>query len=88
MKKLSVLSLLFFLPVALAAFTGEIIKTYDLPSTCPTGLTYDGQNLWLADRKTDQLYCLDKNDGKVVRQLPAPGYWPMGLTWDGKALWV
>jgi transglutaminase-like putative cysteine protease len=79
---------LLFVPVWLAAFTGEIVRTFDLPSTCPTGLEYDGQNLWLADRKTDLLYCIDKTSGKVLRQIPSPGYWPMGLAWDGKALWV
>ncbi|MDD5541517.1 MAG: transglutaminase domain-containing protein [Candidatus Marinimicrobia bacterium] len=88
MKKICRMSSILLLPVWLAAFTGEIVKTFDLPSTCPTGLTYDGENLWLADRKADQLYCLDKKTGKVVRQLPSPGYWPMGLAWDGTALWV
>jgi hypothetical protein len=76
------------LPVWLSAFTGEIVKSFDLPSSCPTGLTFDGKNLWLADRKTDQLYCLEKNTGRVVRQIPSPGFWPMGLAWDGHALWV
>ncbi|MFH1214403.1 MAG: transglutaminase domain-containing protein [Candidatus Neomarinimicrobiota bacterium] len=88
MKRFLRLNGLLALPVLLAAYTGEIVKTFDLPSTCPTGLEYDGQNLWLADRKTDQLYCIDKTNGKVVHQLPSPGYWPMGLAWDGKALWV
>jgi len=88
MKKLFNMAGVLLLPAWLAAFTGEIVKTFDLPSTCPTGLEYDGQNLWLADRKTDLLYCIDKANGKVLRQIPSPGYWPMGLAWDGKALWV
>jgi transglutaminase-like putative cysteine protease len=43
--------------------------------------------LWLADYKTDLLYCLDPETGAVVRTLPAPAYWPEGLAWDGEALW-
>lgn len=77
----------FFLPSVLSAYPGQVIKTYDLPAKYCTGLTFDGKNLWVCDRKTDLFYCLDPESGRVVRTLPSPGYWPMSLAWDGTTLW-
>jgi sugar lactone lactonase YvrE len=71
----------------LSAFPGEIIKSYDLPGQYCTGLTFDGSNFWVADRKTDLLYCINPASGKVLRTLQSPGYWPLALAWDGQSLW-
>jgi len=78
---------LIALMTSLFAFTGEIVRNFDIPGTCPTGLTYDGSHLWLADRKADRLFCISPKSGKVLRSISSPAYWPMGLTWDGEALW-
>lgn len=80
-------SVLILLPFLTFAWTGEVVKSFKTPGDFPTGLTFDGENLWLADRKTDLLYCIKPNNGKVLKTLPAPAYWPVGLTWDGEALW-
>jgi len=69
------------------AWTGEIISSYNLPGKFPTGLTYDGKNIWLADRMLDQLFCIDPTNGKVILSIKSPAYWPTGLAWDGKNLW-
>jgi hypothetical protein len=69
------------------AYPGEKVGVFALSNQHPTGLTFDGKNLWLADHKTDQLYCIDPSNGKILREIPSPGYWPMGLAWDGKNLW-
>ncbi len=66
---------------------GEIIKSYNLPGQYCTGLTFDGTNIWVTDRKTDLLYCIEPGTGKVLRTLQSPGYWPLALAWDGKSLW-
>jgi len=88
MKKFVIFFLLFvFFSSVSFSFTGEVVKSYDTPGSCPTGLTYDGKNIWLADRKADKLFCIDKENGKVIRKIDSPGYWPMGLAWDGSALW-
>ena len=81
------LGILFFIPIAGICYTGEVIKSYDIPGSYPTGLTFDGENLWLADYKTDKLYCIDPGSGKLIRSIPSPAYWPEGLAWDGEALW-
>ena len=69
------------------AFSGEVIKSFNTPGKYPTGLCFDGENLWLADRETDKIYCLNLETGKIIRQIESPAYWPVGLAWDGKYLW-
>jgi DNA-binding beta-propeller fold protein YncE len=75
------------LPASILAYTGEVIRSFPTPGEFPTGLTFDGKDLWLADRYSDLLYCIDPATGNVVRTLPTPGYWPTGLAWDGTYLW-
>lgn len=69
------------------AYTGETVKSFDIPSQYPTGLTFDGKNLWLADRKADKLFCISPESGKVIKEISSPAYWPTGVTWDGTNLW-
>ncbi len=77
-----------FLPAVVQAAPGDVVTEYDTPGSCPTGLTYDGSHLWLADRKTDSLYQIDPDNGVIQTVIPAPGYQVEGLTWDGTHLWV
>jgi len=70
------------------AATGDIEREFFTPGSCPTGLTFDGKSLWLADRKTDSLYRISIKDGAVEKAIPAPGFQVEGLTWDGAYLWV
>ena len=69
------------------ATPGDVITEYTTPGQCPTGLTYDGQNLWLADRLSDSLYSIDPSTGKVNQAIPAPSFIPLGLAWDGEHIW-
>ncbi|HOX78043.1 MAG TPA: transglutaminase domain-containing protein [Bacteroidales bacterium] len=77
----------FLLPSLLNAYPGQVVKSFDLPGKYCTGITWDGKNIWVSDRKADLLYCIDPDNGKVIRTLPSPGYWPLALAWDGKNLW-
>lgn len=87
MKRLTLATILFYLSSLCFAYTGEIIKSFNIETDFPTGLTYDGKNLWLADRKTDKIYCINPVDGKTIKEISAPAYWPTGLTFDGTHLW-
>jgi len=69
------------------ATPGDGVSDFQAPGQCPTGLTFDGEHLWLADRLSDSLYALDPSSGEVKRAIPAPGYIPLGLAWDGEFLW-
>lgn len=81
------LGILLLLQATALPFTGEVINSFVTPAGCPTGIEFDGKNIWLADRKTDTLYCINADNGKVIREIVSPGYWPMGLAWDGSTLW-
>lgn len=72
---------------ALAA-PGDIAFSFASPSSCPSGLAFDGTHLWMADFKTDTLYEIDPENGKVIRAMPAPSYRPYGMAWDGSHLWI
>lgn len=67
---------------------GDILKEFKTPGKCPTGLCFDGKNLWIADRLSDSLYSVDMNNGKIVKAMEAPGFHIVGLTWDGECLWT
>ncbi|MCP4545137.1 MAG: transglutaminase [bacterium] len=79
--------LVLCLPLASEATPGDVLLSFAAPAAHPTGLTFDGELLWTADRFTDQLYGLDPDTGEILRQLPAPGFVPRGLAWDGECLW-
>ncbi len=69
------------------AYTGEIIQSFATQTSYPTGLCFDGKNLWFADRGTDKIYCIDAETGERIKVIESPAYWPMGLAWDGEYLW-
>lgn len=85
--RLSLAACLFLSTQVSGAFPGQVLRSTDLPGKYCTGITYDGTNMWVGDRKSDLFYCLDPASGKVIRTLPSPGYWPLALTWDGTSLW-
>lgn len=70
-----------------SAAPGDVVSALPTPGPAPTGLAFDGQRLWVADRTTDSLYAIDPASGRVVRTLAAPGFITLGLAWDGKHLW-
>jgi sugar lactone lactonase YvrE len=86
-KSVLFLFLSLSISVKISAYPGQILKSFELPGKYCTGITFDGKNLWITDRKTDLLYCLDPSSGAVIRTLQSPGYWPLALAWDGTALW-
>lgn len=88
MKKAIILMVTIFLLIPFAwAKVGDILKVIKTPGPCPTGLAFDGKNLWLADDYTDKIYKIDPEDGKVLKSFDSPGHHPQGLAWDGKHLW-
>lgn len=61
--------------------------TFDSPGPFPTGLTWDGDYLWVADYQTERIYRVDSKTGRADRSFDTPGHDPEGLAWDGKRLW-
>ncbi|MFO8054049.1 MAG: transglutaminase domain-containing protein [Bacteroidales bacterium] len=73
--------------VKVMAWPGEVLRSFDAPGTISTGITWDGEYLWVSDRASQTLYALDPENGEVQKTLDAPAWWPQGMTWDGEALW-
>jgi len=86
-SQLPALLLVLLMASSALAAPGDTVMTIPTPYNCPQGLTFDGEYLWNADRKSDQIYKIDPATGAVVDSLPTPGYVPRGITWDGKRLW-
>lgn len=82
------LCVLWVAPLPAPAATGDVVRRFATPGHCPTGLTFDGKSLWLADRRSDLLYRIDPDDGRVIQSLTAPGYQVEGLTTEGDFLWA
>jgi transglutaminase-like putative cysteine protease len=74
-------------PFICVAVPGDQLVSLDTPGQHPTGLCYDGDHLWLADRFTDTLYAVNPQTGETAREIPAPSFVPRGLAWDGEHLW-
>jgi len=73
--------------VSLFGYPGSVVESYETPYGFSTGMTYDGEHLWIADYKADKLIAVNPSTGEQVREIPSPGFWPMGLAWDGTHLW-
>lgn len=69
------------------ASIGDAVKTFKTPASHPTGMTFDGNSIWLADKMTYRIYKINPKDGNVIQSIKSPGFDPRGLTWDGKLLW-
>jgi len=79
---------MLILTVAAAAAPGDVASKFATPGGCPSGMAFDGKNLWIADFKTDSLYAMDPNTGNIVKAMASPSYRAYGLAWDGKYLWI
>lgn len=84
---IKILMVTFFIISSVFSYPGEILQKFELDHTCPTGLTSDGENIWLTDRKSDKIICISAKTGDQIKAIQSPAYWPMGLAWDGQYLW-
>lgn len=88
MKSMIIILAGLFFAANVFAVTGDVEKSYPTPYSCPTGMTTDGEFLYLADCKSDQIYKIDPATGAVVSQFDSPGYRPQGMAFDGECLWL
>jgi CheY-like chemotaxis protein len=62
-------------------------QTVPAPGVNPTGLAWDGKNIWSSDGQTNLLY-KHGQDLRVIDTVKSIFPQPMGLAWDGTGLWV
>ena len=53
----------------------------------PTGLAFDGVNIWVANAGSSDVTRLRAKDGKGGKPFPV-GYNPRGVAFDGAFIWV
>ena len=63
----------------LQATFGQVLKTFKTPATHPTGMTFDGNYIWLTDNMTYKIYRINPDNGEVVKTIKSPGFDPVGL---------
>lgn len=63
----------------------QILDSFAVPGSSPTGLAWDGSSLWMVDN-LDNLYQLDTS-GNVLQSCPL-GFAVSDLAWDGQHLWA
>lgn len=69
--------------------SGQLLNYFDPQAGYPSGLTFDGQYLWVADNESQLIHQIDVNTFQIVKTIEAPGgIYPNGLAWDGQYLWV
>jgi hypothetical protein len=66
-----------------------VLDSFSTPDSAPSGLTWDGTNLWLSDvgGPDPTIYKLTP-EGLILGSFLSPCGDPFDLTWDGTHLWV
>jgi hypothetical protein len=69
--------------------SGDIEQSFASQGASPSGLTWDGTNLWNADFNSNTNYKLDPSDGSLISSFTSPtgGTNASDLAWDGTNLW-
>ena len=81
------LGIFLMMTIKAVAWPGEVLKSFDAPGKISTGITWDGEHLWVSDRASQTLYALNPDNGEIQNSLDAPAWWPQGMTRENNALW-
>ena len=52
---------------------GKVLRAFDTEANAASGITYDGQSLWLASTYSRELIQCDANTGKTISKRTTPG---------------
>ncbi len=74
--------------VKMDARDGSVIQSYPLPVPEPTGITFDGTNLWVSQIDGYTIAEVDPNTGSAIRTIKKEPYYSLDLAWEGAALWL
>ena len=70
-------------------FSGQFFKGYYAKGDYPTGLAWDGTNLYSTDNVNQIIYKLNPQNFEILEAINAPGgNYPNGLSFDGNNLWL
>lgn len=66
----------------------NVIKKFSSPGDTPSGLAYDGKDLWVSDSTESKIYKVSTEDGTVLAEYNSPIKVPTDLTWDRENIWI
>jgi CheY-like chemotaxis protein len=67
----------------------SVKQIFQIPGGHPTGVAWDGVNLWTCNSWEHKIYKHNMDAAlSVAAEYPSPGPEPFGLAWDGVNLWV
>ena len=66
---------------------GGEISSFSISAMRPTGLAWDGENLWVSDTLNLTISQVTQT-GQVLTTFASPCEDPLDLAWDGENLWV
>jgi len=69
-------------------FDGTSILEFTAPAPGCTGLTFDGENIWIANNYRNEIYQVSPQDGNVIILTSSPNEYPRGMAYDGNYLWL
>lgn len=70
------------------SFVFQVVDEFDAPGMMPSGLAYDGQDLWVAVAGAVPLHRIDTYGFVLESLTPTPSISISGLTFDGTSLWA
>lgn len=74
--------------VEVSSLIMPVVKEYDSPLERPTGLAFDGENLWISSTNEHKICSMDPDTGSLLRELNISITSPWGLAWGMGSLWV
>ncbi|HUQ92455.1 MAG TPA: hypothetical protein VM120_12310 [Bryobacteraceae bacterium] len=64
----------------LVDYSGKTLRTLETESKAGSGITFDGEALWLASTYSREIIRCDANTGKTLAKFPSPGAGPVSWT--------
>jgi len=86
--KSAIFSLLMILiSISVHAAPGDIHREINTGLDHLTGVTWDGEYFWVADRSKDKFFAIVPGSGTIAASVTSPAYFPSGLAYHKGLLW-
>jgi len=66
----------------------NVVKRFPSPGETPSGIAFDGKDLWVSDSSESRIYRVSTEDGTVLAEYISPIKVPTDLTWDCENIWI
>lgn len=66
----------------------NVLKRFPSPGDTPSGLAFDGKDLWVSDSSESKIYKISTENGTVLAEYNSPVKVPTDLAWDCENIWI